>query len=199
VSLTDTLLEHSVVYRFWQAPFAEAKLAPLRAHNDLTAARRVLDVGCGPGTNAPHFRGSDYLGIDLNPRYIADARRRFGRRFEVADVTTFKVEEEPFDFILVNSLLHHLDDDGTRYLLSHLGSLLAPRGHVHILELVLPSGPSPARFLARADRGKHARPLARWRVLLEEHFEPVVVEPYELTFAKVPLWHMVYFKGRAKA
>jgi SAM-dependent methyltransferase len=199
MSLTTSLLEHSLVYRLWQAPFAEAKLAPVRAHNDLGTVRRVLDVGCGPGTNAPHFMHTDYLGIDLNPRYIEDAKRRYARRFEVADVTTYRVEGEPFDFILVNSLLHHLDDTGTRHLLSHLAALLAPGGHVHILELVLSPGPSPARLLARLDRGEHPRPLARWRMIFEEHFEPVVFEPYDLTLARVPLWHMVYFKGRAKA
>ena len=52
------LLESPWVYRVWQAPFAERKLAPLFAHNDVSTVRRGLDVGCGPGTNARHFESS---------------------------------------------------------------------------------------------------------------------------------------------
>ena len=85
-------MEHTLVYRLWQAPFAERKLAPLFRHNDRSRIRRVLDVGCGPGTNARHFLDHDYLGIDLNPAYIRDAERRFGPRFRVADVTTMRLE-----------------------------------------------------------------------------------------------------------
>ena len=98
----------------------------------------MLDVGCGPGTNSHHFEQSEYLGIDLNERYIDYARRRWRRNFLVADVTKYSVVGERFDFILVNSLLHHIDTPGTRRLLSHLETLLTHDGHVHILELVLP-------------------------------------------------------------
>src|SRR5437867_13058439 len=79
-------LEHTLAYRLWQAPFADKKLAPLFAHNDLRAVRRVLDVGRGPGTNTRHFGHADYVGVDINPRYIAYAQRRSGRAFLVAGV-----------------------------------------------------------------------------------------------------------------
>ena len=52
---TERLLEQPLSYRLWQAPFAEAKFEPVRRHNDLGRVRRVLDVGCGPGTNTHHF------------------------------------------------------------------------------------------------------------------------------------------------
>lgn len=199
MGLKDALLERSLVYRAWQAPFAERKLAPLRARNDFGAIRRVLDVGCGPGTNAPHFAHADYLGIDLNPGYVDDARRRHGRRFIAADVTEYRVDAaERFDFILVNSLFHHIDDAGTRRVLKHLAELVADDGHVHVLDLVLPGRASISRRLARWDRGEHPRPLEAWRRLFEESFETVVFEPYSLGALGVELWSMVYFKGRAR-
>ena len=80
MKLHARVMENTLAYRLWQAPFAEQKLAPLFAHNDLRAVRRVLDVGCGPGTNTPHFADADYLGIDFNAAYIDSARRRHGRR-----------------------------------------------------------------------------------------------------------------------
>lgn len=193
------LMEHTLAYRVWQAPFAEKKLAPLYRHNDVARARRVLDVGCGPGTNTAHFAHADYLGIDFNPAYIEDARRRHGREFLVADVTKYEVApDQRFDLILANSLFHHIDTASTRRILAHLATLLSDDGYVHVFDLVLPERPSISRFLARADRGEHPRPLEEWRELFTAAFEPVVFEPYPLGLAGTTLWNMIYFKGRAR-
>jgi SAM-dependent methyltransferase len=193
------LMENTLAYRMWQAPFQEQKLAPLYAHNDVARARRVLDVGCGPGTNTSHFAHADYLGIDFNPAYIDDARRRHGREFVVADVTKYEVApDQRFDLILANSLFHHIDTASTRRILAHLATLLSDDGHLHVFDLVLPEGPSISRFLARADRGEFPRPLHEWRELFTEAFEPAVFEPYPLGAAGMTLWNMIYFKGRPR-
>ena len=198
--LTTRIMEHTLAYRLWQAPFAEQKLAPLFAHNDgLRGVRRVLDVGCGPGTNTHHFARGHYLGVDHNPAYIEHARRKHQRDFLVADITRYEVAPgERFDFILVNSFLHHVDDASVRRILAHLATLLTDDGHLHALELVLPERPSVSRQLARYDRGEYPRPLAEWRALFGESLEPVVFEPYPLVGLGVKLWDMVYFKGRAR-
>jgi SAM-dependent methyltransferase len=193
------IMENTLAYRVWQAPFQERKLAPLYAHNDVARARRVLDVGCGPGTNTAHFAHADYLGLDFNPAYIDDARKRHRREFVVADVTKYEVApDQRFDLILANSLFHHIDTPSTRRILAHLSTLLSDDGHVHVFDLVLPERPSIARFLARADRGEFPRPLEEWRELFTAAFEPVVFEPYPLGAAGMTLWNMVYFKGRAR-
>jgi SAM-dependent methyltransferase len=200
VSAKTTLLEHPLVYRLWQAPFAGAKLLPVCVNNDLSQVRRVLDVGCGPGTNARYFAHSDYLGVDVNPRYIEYARRRYGRAFRVADVNQLEIAPgETFDFILVNSLLHHLDDVETRRLLNKLSTLLSETGQVHILELVMPDHAGISRALARWDRGRYARSSARWQELFREVFEPIMLHPYSLDLFGVELWSMVYFKGRRRS
>jgi len=192
------VMEIPWVYRAWQAPFQEQKLAPLLRHNELSIVRRVLDVGCGPGTNAPHFRGMDYLGLDINAEYVERARARYGMRFEVADVTRWQVRGEAFDFILVNSFFHHVRDEDALRILEHLATLLTPDGRIHVLDLVLPDAPTLARLLARLDRGDYPRPLPAWRELLGRHFEPDVFEPYDLGAAGVALWNMVYFRGRRR-
>jgi SAM-dependent methyltransferase len=198
VSLRSAILEHNLVYRLWQAPFAEQKFAPILASNDLSRVRRVLDVACGPGTNTGHFGHTEYLGIDYNERYIEDARRRYNRKFVVADARSYAVPGERFDFVLVNSFLHHLNNEDVREILLHLRSLLAEDGRIHILELVLPERASIARLLARWDRGKYARPSEEWREILSAVFEPVRFEPYRLTGLGATLWNMVYFQGRVK-
>ena len=203
MSIAANVLERTLVYRAWQAPFAAQKFAPVLAHNAMQRARRVLDVACGPGTNTKYFADADYLGIDISERYVHDARRRHGRNFIVADARTLVANpndrfEDRFDFILVNSFLHHLGRSDVQAVLGHLKSLLTTDGHIHMLELVLPENPGIARWLARWDRGKFARPLEEWQDLFDSFFEPVVFEPYRLTAMGTILWNMVYFKGRPR-
>jgi SAM-dependent methyltransferase len=197
MSLLEPLLAQPLVYRLWQAPFAQQKLQPFLAHAEVASAGRVLDVGSGPGTNAGLFSRADYLGLDWNDAYVRYAQRRYHGRFIRADARTFKPAlGESFDCILVNSLLHHLSDQDVRVVLANLAGLLAEGGAIHIIELVLPVGSGPARLLAHFDRGDSARPLGIWRELFAEAFATEVFEPYDVGGLGIPLWHMVYFKGR---
>jgi len=196
----DRILENETVYRLWQASYAEAKLDPIRRHNELSAARSVLDVGCGPGTNTRHFSGAEYVGLDVNPRYTEYARRRWGREFMTVDAVDYRPPAgRTFDFILLNSFLHHIDTPGVERILGRLPALLAPGGHVHVLDLVLPERRGLARALARLDRGEHPRPLEEWRRLFSRFLRPVVFEPYPLKTLGATLWQMVYFKGAQPA
>ncbi len=100
-----------------------------------------------------------------------------------------------YDCILVNSFLHQLDDRAVLTVLTKLRDLLAPDGVIHMLELVLPEGRSAARWLARWDRGKHARPLEAWRELFAGVFVLEAFKPYPLGALGIPLWQMVYGRG----
>ena len=189
-------LERPTVYRLWQGPFVGTKLRLVKKHAGHVPSRRVLDVGCGPGTNAAEYREVDYLGLDINPDYIRYANRRHGDRFRVADVRTDPVPgDDEFDLILVNSLLHHLDDASVDAVLAKLATRLADGGHVHIVDLVLPERPWMARRLALWDRGDFPRPLDSWRALFSRHYEPEVFEPFAVPRRGPGLWTMVYFKG----
>lgn len=193
----DRLLEHAGVYRAWQAPFAAQKFAPVERWLRRHAIRRVLDVGCGAGTNAGRFDAVDYVGIDINERYLQSARARFRGRFIHADLTTADLSSlGTFDMVLINSFLHHLADAEVEQILVQVAGLLIADGRIHILELVVPERKSLAWVMARLDRGRYARPLARWRELLGAAFEPDAIEPY---FIGGRLWSMVHFQGRRKS
>lgn len=196
------VMEHPAVYRIWQAPFVQSKIEPILKHNDLTRVSRVLDVGCGPGTNTSLFPAAClYHGIDINERYIHLARQRHPERnFDVADVGEYRAEAENyFDFILINSLLHHLDNDAVFHILRQTHDQLGDSGAVHVIELVMPPSPSIAQYLARSDRGDYPRPLGEWKRIFTEVFQPQVFEPFDVKGLGVPLWNMVYFKGMKKA
>jgi SAM-dependent methyltransferase len=192
----DGLLEHPVVYRLWQAPFAEQKFAPAWRRLENVSIGRVLDVGCGPGTNARRFGSAEYVGVDINDRYLEMGRRRFPGQFVQADLATADLHWlGRFDTILVNSFLHHLPDSAVNRILGQIATLLADEGSVHILELVRPTYFCPGSIMARLDRGRFARHERHWRILLSEHFHAKVIEPYKYAGG---LWHMLYFQGTRK-
>jgi SAM-dependent methyltransferase len=189
-------LDNGLVYRAWQRPFADQKFAPAARSIAERRPRSVLDVGCGPGINAERFGDARYLGVDLNPFYVADARRRYGDRFRIGDATQpLPTDGAPYDFVLLNSLLHHLDDGAVDAALAEVLAVLAPHGVVEILDLELPAGPSLARFLARHDRGAHPRPRADWLTLLERTVRIESFEPYALTLLGIPLWRMFHCRA----
>jgi SAM-dependent methyltransferase len=192
----ERVMEQPWVYRLWQAPFADSKFEPVQRHLNVKRPRRVLDVGCGPGTNAPRFSDSEYVGIDINEHYLEMGRARHPGKFVQADLSTADLSYlGTFDLVLVNSFLHHLSDDGVEHILSRIPRLMDADGRVHILELVMPERRNLATLMARLDRGRFARTVDSWKTIFARHFDPVVVEPYMLGKW---LWAMLYFQGKAK-
>ncbi len=99
---------------------------------------RVLEVGCGTGTNALWLasRGLDVLAIDVAPRAIELARakadahgRSAGVRFEVRDFLAGALEESGFDFVFDRGVFHVFDAAADRALFaSRVAEALAPAG-----------------------------------------------------------------------
>src|SRR5947207_5264759 len=101
-SLIDRMLESPAVYAAWQAPFAERKFAPVERRLAHATVHRVLDVGCGPGTNAGRFAGAEYVGVDINEHYLSIARSKYAGRFIQADLEDADLRAlGRFDTILV--------------------------------------------------------------------------------------------------
>jgi SAM-dependent methyltransferase len=197
VGFIERILEHPGVYTTWQAPFVSQKFAPVERRLKEVQVRRVLDVGCGPGTNARHFTGADYVGLDINEDYLRIARSKYRGRFIQADLQTSDLTAfGSFDVILINSFLHHLPDHAVTRILAQLEPLLEADGRIHVLELVLPERRSLARLMARLDRGKYARSATAWTTLFATHFDATLIEPYHFAGG---LWSMLYFQGRAKS
>jgi SAM-dependent methyltransferase len=199
MKLFDDPLEHPFLFNLSQVPFSRQKFARILGHNDLKQVQAVLDVGCGPGTNAPRFAHAKYLGIDINERYIQLARSRYQRDFLVADVTTSEaIPAGSYDFILVNSFLHHIDTPDAQRVLSRASKFLTPDGHLHSVELVLPENAGIARWLALHDRGKFPRTLSKWRDIFTDKLESVIFEPFPIRHMGQTIMELVYFKGRVK-
>jgi SAM-dependent methyltransferase len=78
---------------------------------------RVLEIGCGMGTDGAQFAaaGADYTGIDLTEAAIDLARKKFEvsglkGEFRVADAEKLDFADESFDIVYSHGVLHHTPD-----------------------------------------------------------------------------------------
>jgi SAM-dependent methyltransferase len=79
-----------------------------------TQGLRVLEIGCGLGTDGAQFAkaGADYTGVDLTDAAIDLARKNFEHNnlkgeFRVADAENLDFADESFDLVYSHGVLHH--------------------------------------------------------------------------------------------
>ena len=144
--------------------------AVIRRDLVLGGRARTLDLGCGPGAFADLFVGGDYVGVDLNPRYIAHATRHRAGTFLVGDARAVDLPDGRFDQVLVFGLLHHLGDDDVRRVLREARRMLAPGGRILAIEDIpaLSRLNVVGRLLHRVENGEHIRPPGAYSRLYAE-------------------------------
>ncbi len=109
------------------------------AQFDRWKGKKVLEVGCGTGTDLLQFlrSGSDACGIDLSSRSVALARKRLslfgfdGGRVFVADAENLPFARNTFDLLYSWGVLHHTPD--TVKALDEICRVLRPDGEIRIM------------------------------------------------------------------
>lgn len=175
------LLERPGLYRRFQAllggPAALERF--VREFVRPADGARLLDAGCGAGALLGYLPESvQYVGYDLNPAYIEEARLRHGSR---GHFVCARVGEEPadivsgaFDVVVAVALLHHLTDGEADHLVRTAARVLAPGGAFVTIDGTLHPGQGfVSRTLARLDRGGAVRAPEAYRRLLEPHFTSI--------------------------
>jgi len=78
---------------------------------------RVLEIGCGLGTDGAQFAkaGADYTGVDLTDAAVQLAQRRFELfqlpgTFQAADAEKLDFADNSFDLVYSHGVLHHTPD-----------------------------------------------------------------------------------------
>lgn len=172
------LLARPALYRTFQAALGAGN-ARRRFVDEWVGARsgqRILEVGCGPGDLLAELPpGCRFVGLDLEPRYLRTAVRRWGDRGRFLRARAGGAGEvlrgERFDLVLALFLLHHLDNGEARRLLAAAYELLSPGGVLATIDPVRRPGQHPvARWLIDRDRGRHVRAQEAYRALVEERF-----------------------------
>ncbi len=140
------------------------------------APRRIVDLGCGPGTStrllAARFPQAEILAVDQSEPMLAEARRRLpDARFEVADIAQWRPRQRP-DLIFANAALQWLPDHES--LFPRLMSYLAEGGALAVQRPDYRQEPSHALMRLVAADGPWADrlvPIAKTRAVIATHVE----------------------------
>lgn len=107
---------------------------------DFSSARglKVLEIGCGLGTDGAQFAeaGADYTGVDLTEAAVDLARKRFELfnlpgTFQTADAENLDFADESFDLVYSHGVLHHTPE--TRKAVQEIHRVLRPGGRAVVM------------------------------------------------------------------
>jgi SAM-dependent methyltransferase len=169
-------LENPNIYGKFQTSLRrDATMSRLAEILKIRPGQRVLDIGCGPADILTYLpRDIEYHGYDLNERYIASARQRYGERgsFAVRAVSPDAANElGTFDAVISIGVLHHLTDSEVDNVFASARRLLRPGGSIVTCDGAYVKGQNPiARLLLALDRGRHVRPAPEYLILAQRHF-----------------------------
>jgi SAM-dependent methyltransferase len=198
------LLGWPAAYKLWQLPFQKQKMAPVAASRP-PGPLRILELGCGPGLNVPFFKKDEYLGVDIEPRYVAAAQaecRRSGSHHKaiLGDCAHLGgLVDGSFDVVLANSLLHHLSDEEIARTLEGVTGRLAAGGTLQIIDLVIDdTGSKVGNWLAVNDRGRFARTTANLLDVVSKRLEVIQHTRFNLQLGGLDLWNMIHIIGHRR-
>lgn len=105
---------------------------------DKFSGQRLLEVGCGMGTDLLQFArgGAKVTGVDLTPRSIETSRQHlslYDERgdFAVADCERLPFDDASFDVVYSNGVLHHTPD--TEGAVREIHRVLRPGGQARVM------------------------------------------------------------------
>ncbi len=195
--LLYSVLSHPWVYSTLQNLLGanSSRRTYLKHYARISPGDRILDIGCGPADILALLPPEvDYLGFDMNNAYIEDAKKRFGNRgrFFCAEVTQHTLQNEaPFDLIMANGLIHHLDDEQTRDLFTLAINHLKPDGKMLTIDgCYTKDQPTVTRFILSRDRGQYVRNAEEYQALAGSIF-PRVETDIRSDLLTIPYTHII--------
>lgn len=80
------------------------------------AGKKILDLGCGPGTDSKVFRDIYKLKVFAIDIYRHDNLKEIkGIKFNKAGIYKIPYPDNFFDYVFLHDVLHHIDEAGQRY------------------------------------------------------------------------------------
>jgi trans-aconitate 2-methyltransferase len=167
--------------------------ADLLAQVPLAQARRIVDVGCGPGNStellAQRYPDADILGLDNSPAMLAEARKRLpALRFEPADAASWIPAPET-DLVFANATYQWVPDH-----VSQLPRVLAALRPGAVLAVQMPDNVNQTTHRLMREVARDGPWAGRLASASREPLPPPsryydVMRP---DAARIDIWHTIY-------
>jgi SAM-dependent methyltransferase len=147
-------------------------------HVRAKAGDKVIDIGCGPVRALQSLPDVEYVGFDINPDYIAFARRTYGDKgtFVVGDTRSLGHDSrfKDADIVIAVSLLHHLDDEEAADCIRFAYDALKKGGRLICHDACwIPNQGVVSKWIMSRDRGRNIRTEQQCRQLAAKVFSNV--------------------------
>jgi demethylmenaquinone methyltransferase/2-methoxy-6-polyprenyl-1,4-benzoquinol methylase len=104
----------------------------------LTQGMRVLEVGCGTGSNLElyHRAGCEVYGIDLSPSMLAVAKDKLGDSADLrlGDAADMPYEDSSVDLVTAFLTLHEMPREVRTSALSEMARVAGPQGRLLLID-----------------------------------------------------------------
>jgi SAM-dependent methyltransferase len=168
------------LYNVWQEAIGAKALHLkfIQRYVRAKAGNKVIDIGCGPAKVLRWLPDVEYVGLDVNPDYIAFARRTYGSKgtFVVGDTKSLW-EDSRFrdaDIVMGLGILHHLEDDEAAHCIRFAHRALKEGGRFVAFEVCwVPNQGFLSRYIMSKDRGQNIRTEQMYRQLAGGVFKKV--------------------------
>jgi len=139
---------------------------------------KVIDIGCGPARVLQSLSAVEYFGFDIDPDYIAFARRKYGDKgtFVVGDTRSLRDDSrfKDADIVLAISVLHHLDDEEAADCIRFAYDSLKIGGRLVCYDACwIPNQGVVSKYIMSLDRGRNIRTEQQCRQLAGKIFQNV--------------------------
>jgi len=150
----------------------------IQSHIRAKPGDKVIDIGCGPARVLQSLPAVKYFGLDINPDYIAFARRTYGDKgtFVVGDTRSLRGDSrfKDADIVIAIAVLHHLDDEEAADCIRFAYDALKRGGRLVCYDPCwIPNQGAFSRFIMSKDRGRNIRTEQQCRQLAAKVFSNV--------------------------
>jgi ubiquinone/menaquinone biosynthesis C-methylase UbiE len=186
-ALADRPLSFHLLRKIPELNFGQTKK---KIHEYFVCNRLTLDLGCGTAEFCRCFAPGVYLGIDISEKYISFAKRRNPEySFAIAAGQNLCLRAKTFPQILINGVIHHLNDEQAKYMLSETRRILTDDGKLLLIEDIETTSTSPfSRVIHSMDKGDNIRWREQYEQLLNKFFEIEAASTYYSGFCHYGLW-----------
>lgn len=166
----EIIMERPLFYNLWSSIHFFPRLNEIKAAIEQSSCPHILDLGCGTGLFKKNYPGCDYVGIDNNARYIGYARKNLRGDFILGDILKLDryLNSSRFDYIIINGVLHHLEDASVAMLMKNIGAYLNRDGTIIVIDHIYNERLNYVnKLLLKYDRGSFSRTEVSYRTLFE--------------------------------